>query len=310
MNAREQGLYSKYIINRVDGRDAPGGDRHGAEYFVLDTTFDPFALPALVAYANACRNEYPLLAADLDTKIAGLRRAVAEKLSADSEYITVPGRTLANGIVVDSFEIMKYPAAQGEGGVPLSLPHLKPWTRLSFFEAGEVAEKSGLNRVKESQALALIADIIEQPENWTGGEVGKGRLYGGLHKNTVSEPQAGNYEPADPEERTWYVLSNGERIYHWSGNVWEWIEDDIHGDEKGLIARKFEKGDISLAWPYPPEKKGIGWYPKNGDWSGGALIRGGDWCSESYAGPARVRDGWPDYRDGDVGVRFTKPNGR
>ena len=36
---------------------------------VLDLTHDKFALAALRAYQVACREEYPLLAADLDQKI-------------------------------------------------------------------------------------------------------------------------------------------------------------------------------------------------------------------------------------------------
>lgn len=61
----EQGLYRKFEVNRTDGSDAPGGKHHGCEYFVLDTTHDKFAAPALLAYANACESEYPELAADL-----------------------------------------------------------------------------------------------------------------------------------------------------------------------------------------------------------------------------------------------------
>ncbi len=35
------------------------------EYFVLDWVHDPFAIPAALAYAAACEEEYPVLAADL-----------------------------------------------------------------------------------------------------------------------------------------------------------------------------------------------------------------------------------------------------
>lgn len=62
MNA---GLYRKFNVTRVDGRDKPGGDRSGASYFVLDLTHDPFARTALTAYADACESEYPALASDL-----------------------------------------------------------------------------------------------------------------------------------------------------------------------------------------------------------------------------------------------------
>lgn len=308
-NHKECGLYDKFNISRVDGRDAPGGDRHGADYFVLDTTFDPFALPALIAYANACRAEYPLLAADLDGKISALRQVQADAQTAGSEYITVPGRTLCNGLVVPEFKVMAYPAAFGEAGVPVSVPDLKPWVNVSYYQAKEAAERAGLGLLRESQAIALVHDIIEQDENWTSGKVGKGRLYAGLHKGSVSGPQAGNYEPSDPEERTWYVLSNGERIYHWSGNVWQWIFDDLHGDENGIIAERFEKGDPSITCPYSPKEKGIGMYPKAGsDWSGSAPVRGCRWGGGAFVGAFSLGGSAPTNSGYDgVGFRCTHP---
>ncbi|MHC4864610.1 MAG: hypothetical protein ACYTEX_11025 [Planctomycetota bacterium] len=67
---RERGLYQKYVVRRTDGRDAPGETHDGCEYFVLDLTHDPHALPALRAYADSCRGEYPKLCKDLMEKWA------------------------------------------------------------------------------------------------------------------------------------------------------------------------------------------------------------------------------------------------
>jgi len=64
-----RGLYTKYLVERVDGSSMPGGKHHKCFYYVLDTDHDPFAIPALQAYANACRDKYPKLAADLDALI-------------------------------------------------------------------------------------------------------------------------------------------------------------------------------------------------------------------------------------------------
>jgi len=63
-----RGLYQKFNVARKDGRDAPGGDREGAEYFTLDLTHDPFAKVALRAYADACQDVLPELAADIRRK--------------------------------------------------------------------------------------------------------------------------------------------------------------------------------------------------------------------------------------------------
>lgn len=60
-----QGLHNKYYVNRVDGKDAPGGPREKARYFVLDYVHDPIAKIALREYALHCAEEYPDLAQDL-----------------------------------------------------------------------------------------------------------------------------------------------------------------------------------------------------------------------------------------------------
>jgi len=72
MGDPNRGIYNKFFVARVDGSDGPGEKHDGCDYFVLDITHDRYARPALVAYANACRDEYPLLAADLDGKVAAL----------------------------------------------------------------------------------------------------------------------------------------------------------------------------------------------------------------------------------------------
>jgi len=71
MGDRTRGVYAKFRVERIDGTSAPGGKHHGCFCWVLDVTHDPFARAALLAYANACREEYPRLAADLDRIIAG-----------------------------------------------------------------------------------------------------------------------------------------------------------------------------------------------------------------------------------------------
>ena len=67
------GIYYKFDVTRTDGRDAVGERHFGCKYFVLDLDHDRFAQPALLAYADACEELYPALAADLRLKISALR---------------------------------------------------------------------------------------------------------------------------------------------------------------------------------------------------------------------------------------------
>lgn len=63
--AEQQGLFRKFDVRRVDGKDAPGGKHHGCRYFVLDISCDPFAWAALQTYIGSCEPTHPELARDL-----------------------------------------------------------------------------------------------------------------------------------------------------------------------------------------------------------------------------------------------------
>ena len=72
VDKKDRGLEPKFYVHRVDGRDAPGGDRHDAQhgYFVLDCVFDPIARPALALYAVLARQRgYEVLADDIEANL-------------------------------------------------------------------------------------------------------------------------------------------------------------------------------------------------------------------------------------------------
>lgn len=61
----KRGLYNKFTVERVDGQSAVGGKHHDCRYFVLDLDHDPYAMPAIKAYADHCAAKLPELARDL-----------------------------------------------------------------------------------------------------------------------------------------------------------------------------------------------------------------------------------------------------
>ena len=65
MGDKTRGLYGKFNVTRVDGSSASDGKHADCEYFVLDASCDPHAIPALMAYAQSCEADYPLLARDV-----------------------------------------------------------------------------------------------------------------------------------------------------------------------------------------------------------------------------------------------------
>ena len=83
MEDQRRGIYRKYFVQRLDEDDQklrlklcaelsggriplpPPPKHENCEFFVLDLVHDPFAAPALRAYAKACAVDYPILAREL-----------------------------------------------------------------------------------------------------------------------------------------------------------------------------------------------------------------------------------------------------
>lgn len=65
MNQRATGLYAKFNVSRRDGQDRGSGKHRECQLFVLDLSHDLHALPAIRAYIESCRADFPELAKDL-----------------------------------------------------------------------------------------------------------------------------------------------------------------------------------------------------------------------------------------------------
>jgi len=75
MGDKRRGLYAKFEVHRMDGRDRPGQKHDGCRYFVLDLDHDPLAYAALKAYADAAAHcGYTALARDLHKLAKGDER--------------------------------------------------------------------------------------------------------------------------------------------------------------------------------------------------------------------------------------------
>jgi hypothetical protein len=230
------------------------------------------------------------------------------KTVVEVDLVTVPETTLPGGAVVPEFRVGKYITGRENGALSITAG-AEPWTRIDLADSKAEAKKFGLNVITELQCLALAHNIAQQPINWTSGVVGEGKLFQGLHKGTVSEAQPGTYESPDPDERRWFELSNGERIWDVAGNLFTWVVDDVQGDENGIVSKKFAKDSPSITTaPAPSMQKGCGWQPSAGDnWSGDALVRGGCWDSDGIAGVFGLNYCHPGDEGDYIGFRCTYP---
>jgi len=241
---------------------------------------------------------------DADQTTAAIATAPADL------FVTVPETTLPGGIVVPAFRVGQFACSRGADGKAAVTADGTPWVDINYHEAVAACLAAGYKPITERQWLAMAWNASQQDCNWTKGKVGEGKLYRGLRKSNVRNAQPGTYTPIDAKERRWLTLSNGERVFDINGNVWQWIFDDVQGDDKGLTTIiKADSPSLTTA-PYPSEKKGMGYRPTGEcNWSGIALVRGGCWCSGSRAGAFGLNFGWPDARYGVVGFRCTQPIG-
>ena len=149
--------------------------------------------------------------------------------------------------------------------------------------------------------MAIARDIEQVPENWTGGAVGSGIL----KRGNVGTTDAGSYNGADPEtgilnSKAILKLSNGEEIYHFSGNVWEWVDAQIPTQADMKPTGRYWPGEIKdvtdwgngLAYSEVGPKdntltmsNGVGGiYYDTTYTSNRAFLRGGNWINGASAG--------------------------
>jgi hypothetical protein len=232
----------------------------------------------------------------------GAQSGLCHSAAREQQLITVPEVTLPNGTTVPSFQVSQYHWSRSDDGTP--------WVNIGYHDARKACQEAGMSLITELQALAIAHDIVQQDINWTGGKVGLGKVFQGLHKGRVEGPREREFVSPDPEERRWHQLSNGSRIYDFAGHVYSWVFDDVQGDVSGILAKDFGVDSPSISIPTGlglNQGIGLGWSPlKDYLWAGRALIRGGYWCSGRDAGVFRLNFGHPDRGWGDVGFRCTK----
>lgn len=186
------------------------------------------------------------------------------------------------------------------GGVAVSRADLTPWVNISQVNAiiACAAVGTGYHLPTIWEVQAINRDIESVAANWTGGAVGSGLL----KRGNVGIVDAGSYNGPDPDfgfgqdEKAKLVLTNGEEIWNWSGNIYEWIYGDGANGTIGagfrdvaawtewniddLDEERIKLGPSSKLWN--AANNGVGRY--YGGVSTNAFIRGGNWIDGESAG--------------------------
>ena len=224
-------------------------------------------------------------------------------------FVLVPATTLPCGTTVTAFSVSPWLAARGSGGRVLLSETAPPWVNIDYHAARRACLSSGLSLLTELQALAIAHNLASQGINWSGGAVGAGNLFQGLHRGGFGAVQPPCVTSPDPRERRWHELSNGQRIHDFVGNAFSWVFDDVQGNCDGIVTHAFAPDSPTVTGaPGAPLQQGLGWWPKVGNtWYGRALARGSSGSSREAAGIFTVIDERPRAQRPYVGFRCALP---
>ena len=254
---------------------------------------------------------YTVSACDAANNCSAQSSAVYDTTLPGGEWLLVPGNS---SFGTSDFYVMKY-EAKNVGSIATSQADVTPWVNINQPAAIAACSAlgSGSHLLTIAEAQTINRNIEAQTANWADGIIGsRVSTNGGLKRGNVglddsagynigTNPDYGTTPSADRTLKARLVLSNGEEIWDWSGNVWEWIygagANGTLGTPSGVT---FYINDTnwhewnSVSPDLSPERPVLG--PSDSTWSGvtgvgsyyggattNGVLRGGTWGA-AYAG--------------------------
>ena len=201
------------------------------------------------------------------------------------------------GFCVDKYE------AKSVGGVATSQASGSPWVSIAQYDARAACIVAGKHLITEPEWLAIAHNIENVGWNWNGGVAGTNQMSDGhsdnvpasslaadITGNADDDPCVGTGQTCslttwDSQRRT-YKFSNGEYIWDFGGNIWEWT-DEVNRDEYPVL------NSLTAGWQAcATTGDGICGNMKttNDNWYRGAVttargfVRGGGWGGGALSG--------------------------
>jgi len=224
-------------------------------------------------------------------------------LSCPAGYVLVPG---LSGYEAQEFCVAKYEMKNNSGAKSEAAG--TPWDMISRDSAITACQSlgAGYDLISNAQWQTIARNVADVASNWSSATAYNGELNRGHTDNTPSSALSSDVSDANScsgtgqtcSNSTWnsqrrtHVLSNGEVIWDFAGNIWEWVKDDYTGpaladDYVSLFnsgdSRQINYGNdqfCAMTWAPPFCGFGHGWT----FYVPGAIIRGGYWMNDDTGG--------------------------
>lgn len=182
---------------------------------------------------------------------------IEKGISCPEGYIFVYGNS---ALGTNDFCVMKY-EAKNIGGVATNQADGTPWVSITQTDAIAAAAASGGHLITEAEWMTIAADVLSVKYNWSGGAVGSGYVYQGH----VNESPAGALEASADDSNGLFgitggtgtasgtnsqrtlLLSSGDIIWDFSGNVGEWTQQAV-GLATHTTSQIGVSGDLAFTW--------------------------------------------------------------
>lgn len=141
------------------------------------------------------------------------------------------------------FCVMKYPAKDNGGSVAVSKTTGFPWVNIGNSAASSACQSAGARLISNTQWQTVARNAENVAENWSGGSVGQGAMAQGHNDNNPPNTLDNNASDSEPyygtgnsavqavgtgwEQKRTHQLSNGEIVWDFSGNIWQWVSDSL-----------------------------------------------------------------------------------
>ncbi|MDD4439900.1 MAG: hypothetical protein PHS04_17990 [Tissierellia bacterium] len=120
-------------------------------------------------------------------------------------------------------------AAGTAAACPVSNTTTTPWA-INQANAKAACESIGAHLITNAEWMAIARDIEATTSNWSGTVLNRGHTDNvppnALAASTDNDPYYGTGQTTGEQKRT-HTLSNGEVIWDFAGNVWDWVDDKI-----------------------------------------------------------------------------------